>query len=69
MAALHFAAVRAILKGKVYTIGENLAVEEADTVTPLVAGETSYRHKNPEKVCLRVLAAAAEIYEFCPAAS
>jgi alpha-L-fucosidase 2 len=55
------AAVRAILEGgRVYTIGENLAVEEADAVTLLVAGETSYRHKNPEKVCLRVLAAAAE---------
>ena len=54
------AAVRAVPEGgRVYTIGENLIVEGADAVTLLVAGETSYRHRNPEKACLRVLAAAA----------
>ncbi|NLW08531.1 MAG: glycoside hydrolase family 95 protein [Firmicutes bacterium] len=54
------AALRAVPEGgRVYTIGENLIVEGADAVTLLVAGETSYRHKNPEQACLRVLAAAA----------
>ncbi len=54
------AAVRALPEGgKVYTIGENLLVEQADAVTLLVAGETGYRHKNPEKACLQRLNAAA----------
>lgn len=55
------AAVRGVPEGgRVYTIGENLVVEGADAVTLLVAGETSYRHKNPEKACLRLLAAVAK---------
>ncbi|NLY88071.1 MAG: glycoside hydrolase family 95 protein [Firmicutes bacterium] len=53
-------ALRAVPEGgRVYTIGENLVVEGVDAVTLLVAGETSYRHRNPEKACLKILAAAA----------
>src|SRR5690554_87655 len=50
--------------GKVYTIGDNLLIEQADAVTLLVAGETGYRHKDPEKTCLqRLTDAAGQTYD------
>jgi alpha-L-fucosidase 2 len=48
--------VRAIPEGgKVYTLGENLIVEEANTVTLLIAAATSYYYKEYEKQCLKYL--------------
>ncbi len=37
--------------GKVSTLGENLIVENADSVTLYLSAETSFRHKEPELVC------------------
>ena len=48
--------VRAITEGgKVYTLGENLIVEEANAVTLLISAATSYYHKEYEEQCLKYL--------------
>lgn len=50
--------------GTVETTGEYLMVEGADSVTFYLAAETSFRHRDPEEACLRMLAkAAAKSYE------
>ncbi len=38
--------------GEVYTLGENLVVEGADSVTLYLNAETSFRYHDPEAVCL-----------------
>ncbi len=56
--------VRAVSEGgKVNTIGENLIVEKADTVTLLISAATSFYHKEYEAQCLKYLA-AAELKEY-----
>ena len=48
--------VRAITEGgNVYTLGENLIVEDANAVTLLISAATSYYHKEYEKQCLKYL--------------
>lgn len=39
--------------GKVYTIGNRLLVEKADSVTLVITGATSYRENNPEISCIK----------------
>lgn len=58
-------AVRAVIQGgKVQTIGEQLMVEGADSVTLLLAAATTYRHTNPiEAILERLDVSAAEDYE------
>lgn len=45
--------------GSCYTIGEHLVVEQADQVTLLIAGGTTFRSDNPEARCKEQLEAAA----------
>ncbi|MFP4016565.1 MAG: glycosyl hydrolase family 95 catalytic domain-containing protein, partial [Halanaerobiales bacterium] len=37
--------------GKVFTLGDNLIVDEADSATLYLAIETSFRHNEPELIC------------------
>lgn len=41
--------------GLVQTLGNHLSVEEADSVTIVLAAATTYRYDNPEQECLKVL--------------
>jgi alpha-L-fucosidase 2 len=47
--------------GQVRTVGDMVCVEQADSVTLLVAAQTTYRHPQPEQLCLQQLAAAASV--------
>ncbi|MFC5530578.1 glycosyl hydrolase family 95 catalytic domain-containing protein [Cohnella yongneupensis] len=50
--------------GSVKIIGEYMLIEQADSVTLLVAAATSFRHEDPEADSLRVISlAAAQSYE------
>ncbi len=52
--------VRAVADGgRVYTIGENLVVENADSVTLLISAATSFYHSDYEGQCRKYLDAAA----------
>ena len=52
--------VRAVAKGgHVYTIGENLIVEDADDVVLFVSAATSFRHENYFDVCKKYIDHAA----------
>lgn len=54
------AMLRAVSKGgKVYTIGETLLVEGADSVTLLLSSATTYRHKNYIDTCRKYIDDAA----------
>ena len=49
---LDSAIVRAVNEGgQLYTLGDNLLVENADAVTLYLNAETSFRHHDPELVC------------------
>ena len=53
--------VRALAKGgHVYTIGENLIVEDADEVVLFVSAATSFRHENYFDVCKKYIDQAVE---------
>ncbi|NOU92232.1 glycoside hydrolase family 95 protein [Paenibacillus sp. LMG 31456] len=55
------AGLKAVVEGgSVQTIGDFLSVENADAVTLLLAAQTTYRHQDPEKVCLEQLTSAAQ---------
>ncbi|QHW31183.1 glycoside hydrolase family 95 protein [Paenibacillus rhizovicinus] len=55
------AAFRAVADGgSVKLIGETMLVEQADSVTLLIAAATSFRHADPEAEALRALDAASE---------
>lgn len=45
--------------GTIRTIGEHLQVERADSVTLLLAAETTFRRPDPEAACLRTVESAA----------
>ncbi|PTM56564.1 glycoside hydrolase family 95 protein [Desmospora activa] len=50
--------------GTVRTIGESILIEKADSVVLLMGAETTFRHEDPEAVCLAMVAAAsAQPYE------
>jgi alpha-L-fucosidase 2 len=55
------AGLKAIVQGgTVSTIGDFLSVNNADAVTLILASQTTYRHDNPEQVCLAQINSAAE---------
>lgn len=46
--------------GEVYTLGDNLMVKNADSVTLYFDAETSFRHKQPELICRDRINSAVE---------
>lgn len=54
-----FVALRCVNDGgQVRTVGEHLVVEEADSVTLLLAAATTFRHNDPKVACIDTLSVA-----------
>ncbi len=46
--------------GQVSTVGDFLSIEDADAVTLYLAAATTFRHDNPEKLCLEQIESASQ---------